>query len=123
MRRLTAPLAFAALLLACPLAYAKSACMMQGQIMGQVINECTQTEMNLSEGQQKVQCSGQAPGLEGMGGQVDMRLVASCPSGAGGMCDSPRGAPAQIFYYQRTPDQLAALQAACESQRGHWSKL
>ncbi|MBW8807300.1 MAG: hypothetical protein JF591_00400 [Lysobacter sp.] len=62
MRRPTAPLAFAALLLACPLAYAGSACMMQGQIMGQVINECTQTEMNLSEGQQKVQCSGQAPG-------------------------------------------------------------
>jgi hypothetical protein len=39
------------------------------------------------------------------------------------VCDSPRGAPAQIYYYQRTPDQLAALQAACESQRGRWKKL
>lgn len=123
MRRPCVPLVFAAVLLACPLAYAKNACMMQGQILGQVINECTETEMNLSDSQQKLQCSGQAPGLEGTGGQVNMTLVASCPGGAGGTCDSPRGAPARIYYYQRSDDQLAALQSACEAQGGRWSKL
>lgn len=122
MRRICLPLFVAAVLLASPIAYAKNACMMQGQIMGQVINECTETELNLSDSQQKLQCSGQAPGLEGTGGQVNMTLVAACPSGAGGVCDSPRGAPARIYYYQRTADQLAALQGACEGQRGSWSK-
>lgn len=102
------------------LAQAKSACHVQGQVGGMVIDECTETDQNLPDDQLKQQCNGKVPGLEEVGGRADARVVAACPSGADGVCESPMGSPARIYYYQRPAEQLATVQRACEAQRGKW---
>lgn len=121
MRRLTLPFAFAALLAAAPLVHAKSACMMQGEVLGQPVNDCTETDDANAAKEIKTHCNGQAPGLQEIGGRVQMKQLASCPSGAQGACVSPMGIPSRVHYYQRTPEQLAAIKQACEGQRGTWS--
>lgn len=122
MHRLCVPLA--ALLIAAvpPLAQAKSACHIQGQIGAAVINECTETDQAVPAEQLKQQCNGKVPGLEEVGGHADARVVAACPSGADGVCEGPMGAPARIYYYQRSAEDLLTVQRACEAQRGKWAK-
>ncbi|MBN7138599.1 hypothetical protein A7A76_05650 [Lysobacter enzymogenes] len=117
-------LSFAVLLIAAapPLAQAKSACLIQGQVGGMVINECTETDQNLPDDQLKQQCNGKVPGLEEVGGHADARIVAACPGGADGVCEAPMGAQARIYYYKRAPEALATVQSACEAQRGKWVK-
>jgi len=120
MHRLCLPLA-ALLIAALPsLAQAKSACHIQGQVGGMVINECTQTDQDLPDDQLKQQCNGKVPGLAEVGGHADARVVAACPGGASGVCEGPMGAPARIYYYKRSAEELAAVRSACEAQRGKW---
>lgn len=122
MHRLYVPLVVLLIAAVPSLAQAKSACHIQGQVGGTVIDECTETDQNLPDDQLKQQCNGKVPGLEEVGGHADARVVAACPSGADGVCESPMGAQARIYYYKRSPEALAAVQRACETQRGKWVK-
>lgn len=119
MRLLPFPLAVL-LLATAPLAHAASACHIQGQVAGMVINECTQATQPVPDDQLKAQCNGKVPGLDELGGQATAKLVAACPSGASGVCNSPMGAKAKIYYYKRNAQELATLRQACEMQRGQW---
>ncbi|UJB18977.1 MULTISPECIES: hypothetical protein [Lysobacter] len=121
MRHLSLPFAMA-LFAAAPLAQAASACHVEGQVAGMVINECTQSLQPISDEQLKQQCNGKVPGLEELGGQANARLVPACPSGAKGVCESPMGAQAKIHYYKRSAEELANLQRACQMQRGKWTQ-
>lgn len=122
MRRLTVPFACSLLLAASPFVHAKSACMIEGQVLGQMINECTETDLPASDAAGKPQCNSSLPGLAEVGGQVSARPVAACPSGAVGVCDSPMNVKARIYYYKRNARQIAGLKQACEMQRGQWFK-
>lgn len=118
--RLSAPLTLALLLAAAPLAHAGPACHIEGQVGGQVINDCTESAQPVPEAQLKEQCNGKMPGLEQFGGEAHAKIVAACPSGANGVCDSPMGAKAKIHYYKRSAEQLATIKYSCEMQRGKW---
>ncbi|WP_141233505.1 hypothetical protein [Lysobacter antibioticus] len=121
VRVLAAAISFGIALFAlAPLAHAGSACLLEGQVMGQPVNECTQTDQPVPEEVQQQQCNGSVPGLAEMGGQVTARRVESCPAGANGVCESPMGTQARIHYYKRSPEQIAAIKQACEMQRGRW---
>ncbi|ALN62194.1 hypothetical protein GLA29479_1310 [Lysobacter antibioticus] len=122
MRRLTVPFACSLLLAASPFVHAKNACMIEGQVLGQIINECTETDPPASEDAPKPQCNSSLPGLAEIGGQVSARPVEACPSGAVAICDSPMNAKARIYYYKRNAAQIAAIKQACEMQRGQWVK-
>ncbi|MGO1070765.1 hypothetical protein [Lysobacter sp. CA199] len=122
MRRLFAPLALVLLFAAVPPVNAGVACHIEGQVGGQIINECTESALPIPEAQMKEQCNGQIPGLEQLGGEANATLVAACPAGANGVCDSPMGAQAKIYYYKRNAEQLATIQRSCEMQRGKWTK-
>ncbi|ALN60620.1 hypothetical protein GLE_5279 [Lysobacter enzymogenes] len=122
MQRLCLVLAALAIASLPTLAQAKSACHIQGQVGGMVINECTETDQNVAADQLKQQCNGGVPGLAEVGGQADARVVAACPTGAGGVCENPRGTQARIYYYKRSAQELATVQQACQMQGGQWIK-
>ncbi|SDZ31951.1 hypothetical protein SAMN04487939_1412 [Lysobacter sp. yr284] len=122
MQRLCLVLAALAIAALPPLAQARSACHIQGQIGGMVIDECTQTGRDADDEALKQQCNGKVPGLAEVGGQADARVVAACPDGAGGVCENPKGAQARIYYYKRSAQELATVQQACQMQGGKWVK-
>lgn len=121
MRLLSASLALT-LAFATSMAAQAAACHVEGQVAGMVINECTESKQPIPEEQLKEQCNGKVPGLEELGGQANAKLVAACPSGANGVCDSPMGTQAKIYYYKRNPQELATVQRSCEMQRGTWTQ-
>lgn len=120
MQRLSLVLAALAIAALPALAQAKSACHIQGQVGGMVINECTETDQNVPDDQLKQQCNGKVPGLAEVGGHADARVVAACPGGASGVCEGPMGAPARIYYYKRSAEELTMVRNACQAQRGKW---
>lgn len=122
MRRLCLTASLVLSFAAAPMAHAASACHIQGQIGGHLIDECTQSSQPIADAQMQAQCNGKVPGLEAVGGQATAKAVAACPGGAQGVCDSPMGAQAKIHYYQRDAAQLEVIQRSCESQRGRWIK-
>lgn len=122
MRPVFRALAVSALVLASPLAAAKGACLIQGQLSGVAFTDCSEVDAASPSGAYKTQCESNVASIQSAGGSATATVAHACPSGAQGTCENPMGRKVRTYYYARDPQALTVTQRSCEATGGTWRK-
>lgn len=109
-----------ALALASPLAAAKDACLVQGELYGAAFKDCSEVDAAGPSGEFKTQCESNAGSIKSAGGSATATVVSACPTGAGGVCENPMGRKVRAYYYARDAQTLTVTQRSCVSAGGTW---
>lgn len=122
MRLAPRALALSALLLASPLAAAKGACLIKGELYGMAFTDCSEVDAANPSADYQAQCESSVASIQSSGGSATATVGAACPAGAQGACENPMGQKVRTYYYARNPQMLAITQRSCESAGGTWRK-
>lgn len=120
MRLAFRALVVSALVLASPLAAAKGACLIQGQLAGMAFKDCSEVDDASPSGAYKTQCESNVASIQSAGGSATATVGNACPSGAQGSCEHPMGRKVRTYYYARDPQALVVTQRSCEGAGGTW---
>ena len=122
MRLASRALVLSALLLASPLAAAKGACLIKGELYGVAFTDCSEVDAASPSGEYKAQCESNVASIQSSGGSATATVSAACPTGAQGACENPMGRKVRTYYYARDAQMLAVTQRSCEGAGGTWRK-
>ena len=102
MRLVSRSLVLCALALASPLAAAKDACLVQGDLYGAPFMEGSEVDTANPSGAYMARCESSVGSIQN----------------AGGVCENPMGQKVRTDYYARNAQMLAITQRSCESTGG-----
>jgi hypothetical protein len=95
-------------------AWADNACLVEGQVYGEAVKDCTQTSLPIPAADYAAQCK------ENDSGPLKATVLKTCPAKAQAACVGLFGQPATAYYYSRSPQSLADTKKSCIAQRGKW---
>lgn len=113
---MTLKIAFAAavLLSAAGAARADVACLIEGQVYGEAVKDCSQTSLPIPADQYAEQCKSNADG------PLKATVLKACPAQAQAACVGAYGQKFTAYYYARSPQSLADTKKSCIAQQGKW---
>ncbi|MBO9710081.1 MAG: hypothetical protein J7521_17910 [Caulobacter sp.] len=112
--RSSAILAFVFVLSAASTAHADMACLIEGQVYGETVKDCSQTSLPVPAAEYGAQCK------DNGAGPLKATVLKACPAKAQAACVNPFGQKVTTFYYSRSPQSLADTKASCAAQKGKW---
>lgn len=95
-------------------AWADNACLIEGQVYGETIKDCSQTSLPIPAGDYAEQCNSNA------NGPLKATVLKACPAKAQAACVGPFGQKVTTYYYSRGPQALADTKKSCIAQQGKW---
>ena len=102
-------------------AAAQNACLVESNLMGEKIKDCTETSLPVSVAEFKSQCLQNAEALKSMGGTATATVLPACPAKAQASCEGLLGRKVSAYYYARSAQSLADAKKGCLAQRGKWT--
>jgi hypothetical protein len=112
--RSSAILAFVFILGAAGAAQADTACLIEGQVYGEAVKDCSQTSLPVPAAEYAAQCKSNGEG------PLKATVLKACPAKAQAACVNPFGQKVTTFYYSRSPQSLADTKTSCAAQKGKW---
>ncbi len=95
-------------------AHADNACLIEGQVYGETIKDCSQTSLPIPAGDYAEQCNSNT------NGPLKATVLKACPAKAQAACVGPFGQKVTTYYYSRGPQSLADTKKSCVAQQGKW---
>ena len=91
-----------------------------------VVTDCLQGAKGVSRPAIKERCEGVAWHAAAGLGKRDLSLlrwVDQCPKRADAVCNGAFEGDFNVYYYNRTPGQLAAMAEQCATEQGRWRQF
>ncbi|PHV10503.1 hypothetical protein [Chitinimonas sp. BJB300] len=101
-------------------AWAKNACVFEGNLQGVPIKDCSEIDLQVPPAEYKQQCEQNEKAFKEMGGQIHAYVVPACPKPAQASCAGAMGSPGTVYYYLVSPQDLEKKKASCLKYQGKW---
>lgn len=101
-------------------AWAKSACVFEGNLQGVPIKDCSEIDLEVPAAEYKQQCEQNEKAFKEMGGQIRAYVLPACPKPALASCAGAMGSPGTVYYYLVSPQDLEKKKASCTKYQGKW---